>query len=280
MDAIYLTGEIYEAQGKLSEAEETLKSVVNRRPGYWVGYSGLGGFYYRHGEFAKAVSQFRAMIDLQPDNPMGYHDLGGVYLAMARYEDAIAILKQGLALRETSEDRSNLGSAYIYLNRYPEAVVAMQRATELDPHNDVLWRNLGDSYRLIPSRASEATAAYQKALEAANGLLSVNPKNTEALSGIALYDAHLGRTKEAETSISKALKLSPKDSDVLFTSALVYEIIGNRTRALAAIDQAVKAGYSIEDVQHEPEVAALRSDSRYQHWLQQRTEVSRTSRKR
>jgi tetratricopeptide (TPR) repeat protein len=211
---------------------------------------------------------------------MGYHNLGAVYMAMARYDDAIAILKRGLALKETSSALSNLGSAYMYLNRYPEAAIAMKRATELDPHNDVLWRNLGDSYRQIPSRASDATAAYEKALQAANDGLSVNPNNTEALSGIALYDAHLGRKKDAETSITKALILSPKDSDVLFTSALVYEIIGDRNRALEAINQAVKAGFSIEDVEHEPELRALRSDSRYRRWLQKKAGTSQASSKR
>jgi serine/threonine protein kinase/Flp pilus assembly protein TadD len=265
-DATYLSGQIYEAQGKLIEAEATLKSVVNRRPEYWAGYSGLGGFYHRHGEFAKAAAQFQAMIDLQPDNSMGYHDLGGVLINMARYDDAIAILKKGLALKETSDAWSNLGSAYMYLNHYPEAADAMKRATELDPHNDILWRNLGDSYRQIPSRFSDAPAAYEKALQAAKDQLSVNPSNTEVLSGIALYDAHLGREQDAETFIGKALKLAPKNGDVLFTSALVYEIIGNRTRALQQIDLAVKSGYSIADIEHEPELGALRSDARYLRW--------------
>jgi serine/threonine protein kinase len=276
-DATYLSGQIYETQGKLTEAEAALKSVVNRRPEYWAGYSGLGGFYHRHGEFAKAAAQFQAMIDLQPDNSMGYYDLGGVLIEMARYDDSIVILKKGLALKETSDAWSNLGSAYMYLSRYPEAADAMKRATELDPHNDILWRNLGDSYRQIPSRISEAPAAYEKALQAASGQLRVNPNNTEVLSGIGLYDAHLGRKEDAVTSIRKALKLSPKNADVLFTSALVYEIIGNRTRALQQVDLAVKSGYSIADVEHEPEFGALRSDARYVRWSQQKTGTFQTS---
>ena len=277
IQATYLIGETYEAQGKLTEAEAALSSVVNRRPGYWAGYSGLGAFYYRHGQFANAAAQFQAMIDLQPDNSIGYHDLGGVYIAMARYDDAIATLKKGLSLKETSRAWNNLGSAYMYLGQYPEAVDAMKRATELDPHNDVLWRNLGDSYRQVPSGDSDATSAYQKALQAAMDELRVNPNDTEVLSGIALYDAHLGKKKDAESFINKALRLSPKDSDVLFTSALVYEIIGNRNQALEAIDQAVKSGYSIEDVEHEPELRALRSDSRYQRWSRQEKNKSPVS---
>ncbi len=267
--AEYHIGEIYESQGKLAEAEAAFTSVVNRRPGYWLGYSGLGTFYYAHGEFAKAATQFQAMIDLQPDNPLGYYDLGGAYIAMARYDDAISVLKRCLSLKETSSAWTNLGAAYMYINRYEDAADAMKKATELEPHNDILWRNLGDSYRQIPSRATEAMSAYQKALQAATDELKVNPNSPEVLSGIALYNAHLGRTKDAETSIGKALRLAPKDSDVLFTSALVHEISGHRGKAVAAIDQAVKAGYSIEEVESEPELRALRSDARYQQWLQQ-----------
>ena len=165
----------------------------------------------------------------------------------------------------------------MYVNRYPEAVDAMKRATELDPHNDVLWRNLGDSYRQIPSRTSEANLAYEKALQAATDEASVNPNNSEVRSAIALYDAHLGRKMDAQASINRALKLSPKNSDVLFTSALVYEIIGNRNRAIEAIDEAVKFGYSIEEIEHEPELRALRSDRRYM--LRPRTEASQGSSK-
>jgi len=275
--AAFHIGEIYESQGKTSDAEEAFKSVVNRRPGYPFGYSGLGTFYYNHGEFAKAVTQFKTMIDLTPDNPMGYYDLGGVYMAMGRYDEAIDVLKKGLALKETSRMWNNLGSAYMYLNRYREAVDAMKRATQLDPHNDVLWRNLGDSYRQIPAGSAEATAAYQRALQAATDELRVNPNNTEVLSGIALYHAHLGHRRNAESFITKALELTPRNSDILFTSALVYEIIGHRDKALEAIDQAVKYGYSIEDVEHEPELRALRSDSRYRRWLQNRNEKSRIS---
>jgi serine/threonine protein kinase/Tfp pilus assembly protein PilF len=277
IDASYRIGEIYEAKGKVNEAEEAFKSVLDRRPGYWAGYSGLGTFYYRHGEFQKAAQQFQTKIDLQPDNSIGYDDLGGVYIAMGRYDDAIDVLKKGLSLKETSRAWTNLGSAYVYLKRYPEAADAMKRATALDPHNDVLWRNLGDSYRQIPSRAADANMAYQRALQTAMEELKVNPHSTEVLSGIALYQAHLGRKREAEDYIKNALALSPKDSDVLFTSALVNEIIGHRQKAVAAIDQAVKAGYSIEDVQQEPELKELRSDPRYQRWLQNRSEKSRAS---
>ncbi len=57
------------------------------------------------------------MIDLQPDNSTGYHDLGAVYVAMGRYDDAVKTFKQGLAIKQTSRAWTNLGAAYMYLNR-------------------------------------------------------------------------------------------------------------------------------------------------------------------
>jgi serine/threonine-protein kinase len=196
---------------------------------------------------------------------------------MGRYDDAIDVLKKGLTFKETSRAWTNLGAVYMYLKRYPEAADAMERATNLDPHNDILWRNLGDSYRQIPSRTVDANLAYQRALQTALEELKVNPHSTEVLSGVALYQAHLGRKREAEDYIKKALTLTPKDGDILFTSALVYEIIGRRDNAIAAIDQAVKAGYSIQEIEQEPELKELRSDPRYQRWAQNRSEKTRAS---
>jgi eukaryotic-like serine/threonine-protein kinase len=280
VEAEYSIAEVYRQLGKTSEAEAAFKALIDRRPWYWGGYSGLGTLYYHQGDFTKAVQQFKATIDLSPDNPIGYQDLGGAYLGLGRYLDAIGVLETALnegpkkspTMAQLDPERSarawaNLGAAYMYVGRYQEAVDATKKATDLEPHNDVLWRNLGDGYRQIPGEEVQATQAYQKALAAAEDQLNVNPKDFETVSGMALYQAHLGQHSEAAASIAKARSLAPKDSDVLFTSALVYEIIGQRQKALTALDEATKAGYSLEEIEQEPELKALRKDPRYQRWL-------------
>jgi eukaryotic-like serine/threonine-protein kinase len=263
IDAQYDLADIYAAQGKNQDAEAAYKAVISRTPRYWLGYSGLGTLYYNQGDFVRAAEQFKAVIDYAPNNAIGYQDLGGAYLGMGKYDEAVKVLTQSISIKETPSTLSNLGSAYMYLGRYQDAANAMLKAATLDPQNHVLWRNLGDSYRQLPSQAAEADKAYEKAAEAAQAQLEINPTNSEALGGLALYQAHLDRNSQAETNIAKALALAPKDSDLLFTSALVYELIGQRDRALTALDQAVKAGFSREEVEREPELRALRSDPRY-----------------
>jgi serine/threonine protein kinase/tetratricopeptide (TPR) repeat protein len=258
----------YEKEGKYSQAEEAYKDVVRRRPRYSSARSGLGAFYYAHGQFSEAAQEFQTVVDLAPDNPEGYYNLGAVYSALGRNEEAVTVLKKGLAIAPDRNAWTNLGAAYMYLGRYEEAADAMKKAADLSPHDHVMWRNLADSYHQIPSRQRDAKAAYEKALQTALLQLKVNPNDTDVLSGIALYEAHLGDVPDAVKYIRRTLDLAPQNSDSLFTSALVYEIIGDRREALQQLDKSVRAGYSLELVVHEPELQQLRTDSRYHRWLQ------------
>ena len=270
VQAEYHIAEIYDVQGKLPEAEAAYKWVIDRRPEYPLGYSGLGSFYDHHGQFDKAEQQFKAMLELQPDNSLAFDNLGGVYTEMGRYQDAVNILNEEPAKDRSASTWNNLGADYIYLKRYPEAAEALKKATELAPHNHVLWRNLGDAYSQVPGEEAQVKAAYQKALQTATEDLGVNPKDSDALSSSALYHAHLGHTRDAEQLINKALQLSPRDTNVLFTAALVYEIIGNRKQALDMVFKAYDAGSSLSDIEADPELGALRQDSRYQQWAKGR----------
>ena len=265
---------VYRDQRHFREAEDLYKRVIARHPTYWLGYDDLGELYYSTGHFQEAAQQFQAATDLAPDTPGPYYSLGGAYIAAGRYDDAIGVLKKGLAIKPSAEEWTNLGAAYMFLGKWEEAADAMKWATELSPHDDVMWRNLGDAYDQIPSHSADARQAYQKALDLATQQLKVNPKEPNVLSYAALYNAHLGNPEAAQDYIQRAFQVAPKDSDVLFTEALVYELTGHRDMALKAIDDAAKAGYSIEEIDKEPELGALHNDPRYKNWLHQHGPVS------
>jgi eukaryotic-like serine/threonine-protein kinase len=265
--ASYHIGRVYFLQGKYPEAEESYKRVVSRMPFFWAGYSGLGELYYNTGRFREAAAQYQDVIDRMPDNPLGYEGLGAADMQLGEYDKAIGVFKRGLAVVASPEIWTDLGGAYMFTGENAKAAEAMKKAVELNPHDHILWRNLADSYRQVPSLADQAPATYRKALEVAQQQLTANPRDKDALSGIALYEAHLGDKVEARKSIAKVLQQAPQDSDVLFTAALVYEIIGDRARALTELQKSLAAGFSLEDAKREPELQALRSDPRYQQML-------------
>ena len=261
--ALVHLAKIYFLQGKYPEAEDTLKRVIALNPSYAVGHGQLGQLYYRLGRFKDAAAEFQKVVEGAPDNLNGYTNLGGTMEQMGQYQDAITVFKKGLSVGQNADTWTDLGAAYMFLGENAKAVEAMQKATELKPHDHRLWRNLGDSYRQVPTLAKRAPDTYRKALDLAEQELKVNPNDPGTLEGAALYNAHLGNKAQTQNYIKQALKVAPNDSEVLFTVALAYELIGDRREALNYVKRSVQAGFSVEDVKHEPELLALRTDPKY-----------------
>ena len=71
-------------------------------------------------------------------------------------------------------------------------------------------------------------------------------------------------SKRAFEFESVALRLAPNNGFVLFRAALVYEQAGMRDRALTKLEECLKAGYSIREIQKAPPLAELRKDERFQ----------------
>jgi Flp pilus assembly protein TadD len=187
---------------------------------------------------------------------------------MGLYSDAVSTLKHAIELGGSASAYSNLGTAYIILQRYREAVPIMRHAVELTPNDDRLWRNLGDAYSLAPGFSARAPAAYRRAADLSEAALKMKPDDPETLSNAALYWAKVGEKPNALARIAKASKLKPSDNQVLFNSALVYELTGNRKRALDAVAAAFRAGYSLDDINHASELSRLRDDPEYKKWGQ------------
>jgi tetratricopeptide (TPR) repeat protein len=146
----------------------------------------------------------------------------------------------------------------------------MEEAVKRRPKHHPFWRNLGDAYRWTPGQDARASEAYRRALELAEAQLAVKPDDAFNLGSAALYRAKLEDRDKALGLIAKALRLAPADTEVVFKSALVYELTGDRQRALRAVAEARKGGYSVEQIEKEPELARLREDARYRTWNQGR----------
>jgi serine/threonine-protein kinase len=255
----------YEAQNKMKDAEDTYKRAIQLRPGDWVSNGLLGTFFYRHGRYTEAEPLFRKIIELTPDNFNGYLNLGGLYTALGRYEEAETLLKKSNEVRPTYRAYSNLGTLYYQRGRYAEAVSMFEKAVvELGAGvNHVVVGNLADSYRWAPGLAQKAPPAYRRAIELAEQQLAINPEDATVLSRLAAYHAEVGEKDKALSDIRRARKLAPADNSVGFRAVLVYELAGRRDDALAALEEVLKGGYALEQVEREPEFEKMRQDPRY-----------------
>jgi serine/threonine-protein kinase len=260
-------GKAYAAAGRIPEAESTYQRAIRLRPSFWLGYKDLGVFYYKLGRYAAAEPAFRKVIELTPDNALGYRNLGGLYHLMGRYAEAETTLKKSLAIQPSNSTYLNLGTICFFQGRFREAVTMYEKAIELGAAGAVTWGNLGDAYRWTPEYAAKAPAAFRRAIQAAEAQLAVNPNDADVLSSLAVYRAKLGDRSRSLAEVEKARRLAPSDQNVAFTSVLVFELAGKRERALAALKEALGAGYSLEEARREPELAELRKDPRCRRLL-------------
>jgi serine/threonine-protein kinase len=263
-DAVLGLAETYRASGDVKNAEASYRRAIVLQPNYWGGYNKLGAFYYTQSRYNDAVPQFQKVVELVPDNERGYNNLGGMYQRLGRYNEAVRVFQQSIQRKPSAQGYSNLGTAYYFLGQYAEAAAAFEKAVELTPHDFLYWRNLGDAYRWVPGRQERAKQAFTRAIELCDDAIRVNPNEARAHMSRATSLAKLGRHGEARASILRALELEPQYASCAYEAAVIALLGGSDDEAAARIEQALRLGYNLDNLERDPELAKLRKSGRLQ----------------
>jgi tetratricopeptide (TPR) repeat protein len=124
------------------------------------------------------------------------------------------------------------------------------------------WGNLGDACRWTPGEQHRANDAYRKAIKLIREEMARTPDHGDLESLLATYLAKIGDKKQA-LAVAKSVK-ETAESDISSNLALTYELCQNRPKALEWLKLALAKGYSLKEVENEPEFNELRKDPAYQ----------------
>lgn len=124
-----------------------------------------------------------------------------------------------------------LGNELFNAGRVREAVVAYERALEIQPDRAATHYNLGNALSRL-GRIDEALDAYERALE-------LRPHFPRALNNLGSALHRLGRMGEAISTYRKALALQPDEADACNNLANALKETGCFDEALALYDRAV-----------------------------------------
>jgi tetratricopeptide (TPR) repeat protein len=187
-------------------AIELLKEAVLLAPEYEDAYEVLGVILNRHGRVDEAIRYMRILERLNPDCIMAHTNLSVFYVSKGMIDEAETEKAKAavLQIRKASEARKaeeiaaaererirkealerigmfqevlefdpddplatfGMGSAYMQLNQYAEAVPHLRRATEVTKDYSAAFLNLGKCLEFL-GRSEEARDAYRKGIEAA-----------------------------------------------------------------------------------------------------------------
>jgi tetratricopeptide (TPR) repeat protein len=167
-------GVSYELKGKLVEAARDYTEAIRLDPSYAPAYKRRGGIHYRYKNYQNAIEDYLMALKNDPNNPDILNHLGVAWVAQKQYEPAIEAYFLALKYKHPNPALvwRNIGNAYFGSRDYSRAIVAYNRAIELNPKDapaffwrGCAWEELG--------RGKEAHQDYTRAV-------ALNPA----------YDAH------------------------------------------------------------------------------------------
>ena len=267
LDAYHELGQVFQDQGVTEKAERTWKGVIALHPSYWAGYWFLGSLYLDSERYDAAIDQYRQALTLAPDNAEVYLTLGAAYGWRGRHEEAIEAYQRSLAIRPNPGAYSNLGSLYLGLGSFPEAIVSFERAVGFPEANETAFGNLARAYFHAPDRQEDAAAAFEREMALCRQRLAEHPESAGAWFWLAYSLAALGRREESLAALKEVLDRRPNEPDYLYLAAWVYNRLGEREEALDSLEQAIDGGYPLAEARFDVEFKNLKGEPRFQKLL-------------
>jgi tetratricopeptide (TPR) repeat protein len=182
----------------------------------------------------QAATEASEVLDMVPGQPQALLLLISALKVIGAGEGACGLLK-GMA-----EEYPNLASVYyelgILLARYgksAEATESLSRALALEPNHPLAWRALGDELaragdregaskayarhirsslrelKLLEDAMEGGTDALAKAERLLHQAVSINPTDVLATRMLGVHYLTVGRLREAEATLKRALELAP-----------------------------------------------------------------------
>jgi eukaryotic-like serine/threonine-protein kinase len=245
------------------QAAAYLERALALDPTNWVLLQEMGLLHYRAADYAQAARMWEKARAASPDNVRVLANLAAAYHMLDRYDDSASTLQRAIEIEPSARLFTNLGTLRFFRGSYDEAIAPLEKAVALAPNRYLYWANLGDAYRWSPGHKAKAAEAYAQAIKMVRDELAKKPDDPDLQSRLALYVAKSGDKAAALEALQRLERMSPTQAVMLFRASVAWEVCGVRDKALAALEKAMKAGYSEKEVRGEPELLSLRNDIRF-----------------
>lgn len=138
-------------------------------------------------------------------------------------------------------DAFNAGREAMNNKQWDVAVQSLQKASELDPNQHVVWANLADAYSgaAAAKTGQEQQDLYAKAIEAFGKAIALKPDDAAYYNNYGLLLARAKKVKEAEEQLTKAAQLDPTQAGKYYYN--LGAVLQNTGQYDAAIDAFKKA---------------------------------------
>ena len=268
-----LSGKYFDAGESALAAKAAAKAYELRSHGTDLEQVQISSSYHAFttGDLEKAAADYESWAEMRPRSPAPHSSLAYVYSQLGQNDRALYEALEALRLAPSTEQYTNVISAYIALGHLKEAkaTVAEARSQNLDMpinHNNLYliaflerdreamereaaWGLGKPELEAILLYSESCTSSYFGELKesretlkrASNSAIAGDLKEAAASyrADGAIHEALYGNSAEAERSL-RSIPITTSGQDVQAAAAMAYAFAGNRARAQALADNLAK----------------------------------------
>ena len=187
---------------------------------------------YQNGQYEVTQDLALSITKEFPNYQLSWKILGAVLGQVGRLDDALIAIQRALELDpKDANSYSNLGIILNDLGRFKQAETAHMQALLLKPNFIEAHYNLGNTFKKL-DRLEDAEASYKKAI-------SLKPDYALAHSNLGNVMIDLGRLGQAEASYRKAIALKPDYAEAHYNLANIMVEKGRLEQAESSYRQAI-----------------------------------------
>jgi TolB-like protein/Tfp pilus assembly protein PilF len=235
-------------------ARQAVRKALDLDPSLAAAHCQLGELFMMYDwDWSGAEREMRRAVELDPNRLRARVALGDLLTALGRFPEALEQKRRAVALDPLSAvAQSSYGRTLYRARRYEEAIPHLQRAIELEAQVSLHPARLADVYEQM-GRIEDALPIRQKQAEAG--------PSSYTLASLSRVYASLGRRKEAQAALSRAIRAEPP---YVLGFALAYFALGDKDRCFEWLDKGVDDRQNVLFWKIDPQLDPVRSDPRFQ----------------
>ena len=191
----------------------------------------LGRLYTMNHDSVHAEEQFKAAQKIDPDSEDVVLNIAGLYSEQGDNKRAIQVLTALPDDDQTPKTLYALGQTYDQLKDTKNALIAYQKAFDLEPDNLDVERAL--------AQAQLTDGQEDAALKSFKDVAAGDTSDPQALLRIAEIERRQGKYDDALATLKKAKDLVSDSLEINFNEALTYDALGQYDQATQILEKLV-----------------------------------------
>ncbi len=228
---------LYFYNGQSEESEKLFKKLLQENMDDYELHYYLGLVFEDRGKVDFARIELEKTLALEASHKESWRELCMLFVREKRYDDAIGIARRyTAALPELAAAWRMKGYVESLMKRYPDAIVDLKKAVDLDTADSYAWFELGSVYERN-NQSDRAVKAFRK-------VLTLRPDDPATLNYLGyMWAEDSVHLDTARTYLERALEQEPNNGAFLDSYAWVLYRLGNYDTAYVYLEKAVERIY-------------------------------------